>query len=1183
MKNVELKSLRIRLGLTQAALAEAVGVVPNTLARWERGEIGIPGWAVERLDAASRSGPSGSAITRPRGVVLDRHHRAVLDALNGDLDPAVFEACAVDLLKRDWPRLVPVASGSDDGFDGAVADGSGQEPFPLVVTTAKDLMGNLRRHLSRARRKRANLDRAVFATSRRVTPGMRQKLQAGARKLDATLVQIYDQDWFALRLYEEPSWCRRLLHVTGRPRSLSPFPVTRRPVLGDRILGREREMRWLRERTSDCLLVGAPGSGKTFLLRALVLQGQAFFKVDDDREQTANDLRSLKPSAVIIDDAHVDAGQIERFVQIRTEVGSDARIIATSWPGGADAVQNALQISSSEILHLDLIDADTMIEIIKSAGIAGPDELLYHIRLQADGRPGLAATLSHMCLAGDVRRAATGEGLVDQLVPQLNQILDIQDASRLLAPFALGGDAGVRLERVADQLRRPLDDVSGCLAQLAAAGLVMERPNRAVSVEPAPMRWVLVRRAFFAGSGSPDVTPFLNIVENPHCAIDTLIGARARGASVPDLETYLEQAGSDQLWESYASIGPSEARHVIRNQPERVRAIAEPALHNAPESVIPLLLDGLRDTGSAGISGSENTLTILNRWATEVFPRDRDSIRRRSILLDTAMNWWQRRRDGCTALRVVHIALNPGFDFIAPDPGNRRRGRFVRGHLGDLDLKALTTFWPRVKDIVRDSADVPWDSLFELVRSWRYLYPSSLADIEIAASTRAITRQFAERMLRDLAALSRDEPGVQTQLRELGMQLRVSIESTSDRDFEDLYPPGFASVEANEPDDRMVDRWRCRSIDDIAASLARVQTGARRTGLRYPPWAALYLSARLAETLPDPVAAAEAFTKLELPGELVDPFLRKMASDGREEWASIVRRCLQDDRYRKIGFTAAICHPAPPAEVLSAALANAGDTAETIEACFYQGLIPSTTRQAMLQCHDSCVAVPAAIGHWQEVRREGRDGTLDEAWRQAILRAPVGRSAHDGYWIGEILSADSRLAEEWLLLHFGQHGDLHFWTVEDAVTKIVPTLDAERRVKVLTGLRPDSWNEDLVKLLVGDDDGIYGKLLGLKGLEPFHLAPLTGKPDGEAWRAKALLALDEGKSSDEIPEAMLGTSHGWSGSESEMWAGWRRSFEALLGDADHRIARIGERGAEIVKEKELRALVRERYQAVHGR
>ena len=326
-----------------------------------------------------------------------------------------------------------------------------------------------------------------------------------------------------------------------------------------------------------------------------------------------------------------------------------------------------------------------------------------------------------------------------------------------------------------------------------------------------------------------------------------------------------------------------------------------------------------------------------------------------------------------------------------------------------------------------------------------------------------------------------------------------------------------------------------------------------------------------------------AFMKQELPAELVRPFLHEVSEDDRAEWTSIVHRCLGSDRYRAIGFAAAICHPAPPREVLSAALSNAGDMAEVIGTCFYQGLVPITTTRAMLRCHDSCVAVPAAIGHWREVRPEGGDGILDEAWRQAILRAPAGRSAHDGYWIGEILSADSRLAEEWLLLHFGQHGDLHFWTVEDAVTKIVPTLDAECRVRVLMGLRPDSWNEDLVKLLVGDDDGIYGRLLGLQGLESFHLAPLAGKPDGEEWRTKALLALDEGRSSDEIAEATLGTSHGWSGSEAEMWAGWRRSFEALLGDADQRIARIGERGAEIVKQEESRALAREHYEAVHGR
>ena len=878
MTNVELKPLRTRLGLTQAALAEAVGVAPNTLARWERGELGIPGWAVERLEAAARAGSSGSAVTRPRGAMLDPHHRAILEALNGDLDPAVFEACAVDLLKRDWPRLVPVAGGGDDGFDGAVADGGGRNPFPLVVTTGKDLTGNLRRNLRRARRNREAVDRALFATSRRVTPSMRQKLNGEARKFDVTLLQIYDQDWFAQRLYAEPSWCQRLLQLTGRPTALSPFPVTRRPVLGDRILGRERETRWLQERAGDCLVVGAPGSGKTFLLRALVLQGQALFKVDEDRKQVANDLRRLKPPAVVIDDAHVDSGQIERFAQLRTEVGSDVRIIATSWPGGAVAAQNALQIPSSEVLDLGLIDADTMIEIIKAAGITGPDELLYHIRVQAAGRPGLAATLSHMCLAGDVRRAVSGEGLVDQLAPQLSRMLDVQDATSFLAPFALGGDAGVRLERVADQLRRSLDDVSGCLAQLAAAGVVMERANCAVSVEPAPMRWVLVRRFFFGGAGSLNLAPFLSLVENPHCAIDTLIGARARGASVPDLETYLEQAGSDRLWASYASVGPSEARFAIRRHPDRIRAIAKTALHNAPESVIPPLLDCLRDIRPVQRSDSENPIEILKRWANDLFPRNRDSIRRRSILLETTMNWWRERHDARTTVRVMCIALQPGFSFLAPNPGNELGGKFVRGHLGDQDLETLATHWPKVKEVVQNSTDVPWDSLLQLVSSWRHLCPSSLADIEIAASTRAITRQFAECMLHDLAHASQHCPGVQHEIRKVATRFGVEVETTVDRDFEDLYLR--ARVVDHEKDDELAQQWRRRSVENIAASLARVEIEAKSAGLQFPPWGCHVLCGRLASILPNPVAAAKTFMERKLPRALVEPFLREAAKDG---------------------------------------------------------------------------------------------------------------------------------------------------------------------------------------------------------------------------------------------------------------------------------------------------------------
>ena len=440
MRHTELKALRSRLGMTQAALAQAVGVVPNTLARWERGELAIPARAIERLEAVSSAGSSGRAITR--GVVLDRHHKAILDALNADLNPTVFEACAEDLLRRTWPGLVPVRGGHDHGFDGAVADTRGRAPFPLISTTAKDLTGNLRRNLRRAQQLDPKLDRALFATSRVVKPRTRKTLQDHASGLGVLLVQIYDQDWFAHELYRAPAWCKRLLGVTGRPPVLSQFPKSRRPVLGDRILGREHVVRWLLERPGDCLLVGSPGSGKTFLLRGLVQQGKALFLVGDDPTQIANDLRELRPAAVIIDDAHIDPEQVDRFIHLRQEVRSDARVIATSWPSRALEIRSALQIGTSEVRNLDspddLIDADTMIQIIKSTGLVGPDELLGCIRRQAPERPGLAATLAHLCLTGDVRRVVSGDELVDQLAPQLDTMLGL-NALHLLAPFALGG------------------------------------------------------------------------------------------------------------------------------------------------------------------------------------------------------------------------------------------------------------------------------------------------------------------------------------------------------------------------------------------------------------------------------------------------------------------------------------------------------------------------------------------------------------------------------------------------------------------------------------------------------------------------------------------------------------------------------------------------------------------------
>ena len=38
----------------------------------------------------------------------------------------LFEACVCDLLRSEWPTLVPVPGGSDTGVDGAWADSQGR-------------------------------------------------------------------------------------------------------------------------------------------------------------------------------------------------------------------------------------------------------------------------------------------------------------------------------------------------------------------------------------------------------------------------------------------------------------------------------------------------------------------------------------------------------------------------------------------------------------------------------------------------------------------------------------------------------------------------------------------------------------------------------------------------------------------------------------------------------------------------------------------------------------------------------------------------------------------------------------------------------------------------------------------------------------------------------------------------
>jgi len=225
----------------------------------------------------------------------DPFYQQIIDRLGNKLDPDVFEQCVADLLRDTYPGLIPVPGGLDAGMDGAIGDGKG-EPYPLIVTTQASVITNLTKSLKSYLNKEQPRKLAALATSQILTPKQRQNLFDRASELGFTLIGIHVREDIANRLYHNPKWCKELLNLSGRPSALSLFPKSDRLILNQKLIGRDDDLKWLRETHGDRLLIGQPGSGKSFLLHCYAKEGKGLFVVDGDREAIANGIRSQEPS-----------------------------------------------------------------------------------------------------------------------------------------------------------------------------------------------------------------------------------------------------------------------------------------------------------------------------------------------------------------------------------------------------------------------------------------------------------------------------------------------------------------------------------------------------------------------------------------------------------------------------------------------------------------------------------------------------------------------------------------------------------------------------------------------------------------------------------------------------------------------------------------------------------------------
>src|SRR4030042_2059107 len=267
----------------------------------------------------------------------DPFYQQIIEGLKKPLNPDSFEECCADILRTDFPTLVPIRGGSDAGMDGAIADGKGL-PFPLVCTTSDRVIVNLTKSLKSYLKEEGTRRKVVLATSQELTSKRRKNLEARAEKLGFILVHIYSQGAIADRLYYNQHWCKELLNLTGERSPLSVVPCTARPLLGDTLIGRESDIKWVEERKADRLLVGQPGSGKTFLLHIFAKRGGGLFVIKRDCSAIAPAISTKSPKTLIVDDAHMDSKFLTELRQLREDIGASFEIIATCWPNAQQKV-----------------------------------------------------------------------------------------------------------------------------------------------------------------------------------------------------------------------------------------------------------------------------------------------------------------------------------------------------------------------------------------------------------------------------------------------------------------------------------------------------------------------------------------------------------------------------------------------------------------------------------------------------------------------------------------------------------------------------------------------------------------------------------------------------------------------------------------------------------------------------
>jgi hypothetical protein len=985
---------------------------------------------------------------------LDRIEHALA---HNRLDASLFERCATDLLSEVYPGISPIPGGTDWGRDADIYTGLGEEAPRLLVTMSRSIAGvrkNISSGLRSMRDHNVPVQQIVLANPMPLGEQEREKLRVTARNKNVTIQAFYGQQFFASKLRRDTEWRKALLGLSGHALTLSRLPVdlAESPWVDLPLTGRDDDLNHLESVSSDVVLYGNPGVGKTRLAAAV---GDIVF-VDGDAasDRLLDDLRRTTPNLVALDDAGQHVELLRRLIHLR-RIERDLlayRIVAVCWPDEVAKIKDAL--TSAAEIEVGLLERSAVDSIVVSMGVTSHiarNEILG----QAEGRPGWAIALADILTKTQTWNSLfDGKALLGQVEGHLRRSQIEPSAINVLTVVsALGGVRASECGKLAVSLHMSLPEITRLLQSAAHSGLVdtshtfdsQGMPDRTYQVRPPMLADALVAEHTFrskvaavrvvdllqdwpeklqAVTESSIDSALLGVDEATPVAGSLIRRYRDSDTGSPHQLQYLakryacidQRTGEEVLAWLRQDFDMHRSRSDLRPgdiEPLNDLAALLARRYLLSEAVEMLLNAALLDARPQNRSPG-HPLRKLADLLTGYHPELSPPPELRHVVATALDAWIARRMHDVPAWHVYQAAIpivmsiHRHASYLSP--GDPRQMHISESIVSPTEIQGIyETIWPSTITRLKSAPLEATKAAIDLVSDWLRVgagYDRPFGRDHDTASIKAAAR-YARRQLNDLKPLVERNLGLSMLLRRNAQWHDVSLRMDMDKTYEVFFTDvergtdWQTSTEELRNTIRTFSRpWATEEPALVVARLSEIKGLLELAEIKWPPrigWACT----AIAEALEDLTPWVEAALEADLFPDAA-PFVSTAFEQGKAVPLSLLERCIGSQAARWSTLSSILSSDASPQTVQLAIQSLAASDEGILEALAFQDrLAPDRLRRLLSEASDEVRGATAfALFRAASDKNKWPPSDLGQEWFDAIkLFSPAVTSGHQSHYL----------------------------------------------------------------------------------------------------------------------------------------------------------------------------------------